>query len=197
MREKRRGGMEEKLRGKLEEIEKTIKLLEIQFAKIKVKFAAGEISEETYEKGKETFERGLSLLKNELKQTKEKLEGVALPRVLLPRERIEIIIEELPMDRAFYFYLDYGKYTGKYARSLEEFAEMVKNVESASLRFHLSRGDFQTWIRDLGDPELAVEIDELKKLELDDEELGKSIHQTIKERLELLKRGLKTAQYFG
>jgi len=188
--------MEEKLRRKLEEIGKTIELLEIQFAKVKVKFATGEISEETYEKGKETFERGLGLLKNEFKEIKEKLEGVALPRVLLPRERIETIMEELPMNRAFYFYLDYGKYTGKYARSLEEFAELVKNVEAASLRFHLSRGDFQTWIRDLGDPELAMEIDGLKRLELEDEELRRSIQQTINGRLELLKRELETAQYF-
>jgi len=188
--------MEEKLRRKLEEIEKTIELLEIQFAKVNVKYAAGEISEETYEKGRKTFEPGLSLLKNEFEEIKEKLQGVALPQVLLPRERIETIMEELPMNRAFYFYLDFGKYTGKYARSLEEFAEVVKNVESASLRFHLSQGDFQTWIRDLGDLELAMEIDGLKKLELEDEELRKSIQQTIKGRLELLKRGLETTQYF-
>ena len=192
-------GMEKmikELRKDLEELEKTIKLLDIQLAKIKVEYAVGEVSGEAYIKEKETLELGLSLLKNELNKIKEILESTVPTEVMLPKERIRMILEEIPMERAFYFYNDFGQYAGKYSRSLEEFVETVSNVSSRSLRFHLAKGDFQIWIRDLGDPKLALVLDGLKKLELDDKELRNRIHECVKERIESLKRSLETYKSF-
>jgi len=192
-------GMEKmikELRKDLEELEKTIKLLDIQLAKIKVEYAVGEVSGEAYMKEKETLELGLSLLKNELNKIKEILESTVPTEVMLPKERIRMILEEIPMERAFYFYNDFGQYTEKYSRSLEEFVETVSNVSSRSLRFHLAKGDFQIWIRDLGDPKLALVLDGLKKLELDDKELRNRIHECVKERIESLKRSLETYKSF-
>jgi len=184
--------MIEKLRMNLEELEKTIKLLEIQLAKVKVKYAVGEISEEAYRKKNETLELGLLLLKNESKKMKEMLEGAIPSEARFPKDKIRMILEELPIDKAFYFYTDYDQYTGKYARNLKEFVEAVKDIETRSLRFHLTRGDFQSWIRDLGHPELALILDGLKKLGFNDEELRNGIHECVKKRIELLERILET-----
>jgi len=172
-----------RLRTDLEEIEKTIKVLEIQQAKIHIEYAASELNEETYWGKNETFELGISALKKEAKKMKELLEGMVPQEPAPPKDRTRMDSKILPMEKAFYFYVDLGQYTGKYARSLKEFAEIVRKVEAKSLKFHLVRGDFQSWIRDLGYPELALTLDELKKLKLDDEELRNRIYESVKKEL--------------
>jgi hypothetical protein len=72
---------------------------------------------------------------------------------------------------------------GIYAQSLEEFYRQIKQVCSDSLSFHLYRGDFENWIRDvLGDNELAEEVGNLKELKLNGEELRRDLIKTIDSR---------------
>jgi len=66
---------------------------------------------------------------------------------------------------------------------LEEFYRQIKQVYSDSLDFHLYRGDFENWIRDvLGDSELADEVGNLKELKLNGEELRRDLIKTIDSR---------------
>lgn len=175
------------IEAELKELENTIESLEVLSARIEVGYAAGEINEETYEKKSNTLISGIDTLRNRLEDAREMLElSTAVP----PRSREEIqrILKELPMDKAFYFYSNYGSYTGKYARSLEEFIEITKSIDAQSLRFHLTRGDFQSWISSRGDHELAEKLDSLKNLGLDDERLRKQIHSCANEHVTELKR---------
>jgi len=86
-------------------------------------------------------------------------------------------------DKSFQFYVDVEKPLGIFAQSLEEFYRQIKQVCSDSLDFHLYRGDFEKWIRDvLGDNELADEVSNLKELKLNGEELRKDLAKTIDSR---------------
>jgi hypothetical protein len=191
-----KGGLRRLLRiteRNIEELEKTIRLMEIHLAKVEVDYAAGELGEERYLKERDVLTSGIGLLKERLETMRNLTREVAPEAVeeVIPEERAEAILREVPPERAFYFYTDYGKYTGTYARSLEEFAETLETIEVESIRFHLKRGDFQVWIRDLGDPDLAEALDRIREPNLDDQELREEVTRRVKERVETLKRSLK------
>jgi len=191
-----RGGLRRLLRiteRNIEELEKTIKIMEIHLAKVEVDYAAGELGEERYRKERDVLTSGISLLKERLEVMKNLTREVAPEPIeeAIPEETAETILREVPTERAFYFYTGYDRYTGIYARSLEEFAEKLETIETESIRFHLKRGDFQVWIRDLGDPDLAETLDRIREPSLGDQELREEVARRVKERVEALKRSLK------
>ena len=53
------------------------------------------------------------------------------------------ILRTVDDQEAFYFYEAFGKPTGKAARNLSDFLDIVKSVKTESLMFHLQRGDFR------------------------------------------------------
>ncbi|KYH40895.1 MAG: alpha-amylase [Candidatus Bathyarchaeota archaeon B26-1] len=112
--------------------------------------------------------------------------------ITIEREVAEKILRELPPEKAFYFYADYGRYTGRYARSLEEFAETLETVQADSIRFHPRRGDFQVWIRGLGDEELAEALNRIDEASLSDGELGAEISRAVRDRISELKASLQS-----
>jgi len=179
------------IRRNMEELEKTIRLMEMHLAKIEVDYAAGELGEERYLKERNILTSGIELLKERLGHMRRLAEESSPEAV--PEERAETILREVPAERAFYFYTDYGKYTGTYARSLEEFAETLEKISVESIRFHLRRGDFQVWIRDLGDPGLAEALDSIDELNLNDRELREEVARRVRERVEDLKTGLTSS----
>jgi hypothetical protein len=68
--------------------------------------------------------------------------------------------------KGFHFYTALGDYCGVSAHSLEEFANALQYVCSASIVFHFERGDFQNWIREvICDAELAQSIDAIRTCE--------------------------------
>jgi len=179
------------IRRNMEELEKTIRLMEMHLTKIEVDYAAGELGEERYLKERNILTSGIELLKERLGHMRRLAEESSLEAA--PKERVETILREVPAERAFYFYTDYGKYTGTYARSLEEFAETLEKINVESIRFHLRRGDFQVWIRDLGDPELAEALDSIDEPNLNDRELREEVARRVRERVEDLKTGLTSS----
>ncbi|MEM1830412.1 MAG: glycoside hydrolase family 57 protein [Desulfurococcaceae archaeon] len=56
---------------------------------------------------------------------------------------------ELPWNKAFYFYLPTGEFTGISARSIPEFLLSLEKAPLESILFHLNRGDFENWIRNV------------------------------------------------
>lgn len=86
-------------------------------------------------------------------------------------------------DQTFSFYAGIDKPLGFSAHSLEEFYRMIKQVYSDSLDFHLYRGDFENWIRQvIGDNILADGVATLKASAFNGEELRRALLQAIDNR---------------
>ena len=72
--------------------------------------------------------------------------------------------------------------------SLEEFATIIREVETASLEFHLYRGDFEKWVDEvLEDHDLTGRISAVKLLEPVGNALRDQLDFTVSKRLEELK----------
>ena len=86
----------------------------------------------------------------------------------------------VPNEMGFHFYVGIGQPTDFTAQTLEEFYSFIKQVSADSLEFHLYRGDFENWLREvLKDSELAEEIGNLKMDELKSEDLRKELLKAI------------------
>jgi hypothetical protein len=98
-------------------------------------------------------------------------------------------LRHLSRNNAFYFFTSVGNYTGHRATSLEEFATKIREVENASLEFHLYRGDFEKWANEiLEDPELTERISAVKLLEPVGNALKDQLDFAVSKRLEELKK---------
>ena len=79
-------------------------------------------------------------------------------------------------DVGFNFYVGVDKPLGFSARSLEEFYRLIRQVTSDALEFHLYRGDFENWLRDVcKDVELTEAFGALKADGLKGEDLRKAL----------------------
>ena len=86
----------------------------------------------------------------------------------------------IPSEMSFDFYVEIDKPLGFTAHSMEEFYRLIKQVVVDSLEFHLYRGDFENWLRDVcKDLELADAFGALKTDELKGEELRKALLSAI------------------
>lgn len=93
----------------------------------------------------------------------------------------------LPEWKRFYFYEPESGSTRRSAASLWEFRELLGEISNASLEYHLRRGDFQSWLRDvLHDEELASQVDRLTSLELESDSLRQAILEVVHDRYEEL-----------
>ena len=84
------------------------------------------------------------------------------------------------VDMDFHFFVGVDKPLGFSAKSLDEFYRFIKQVVTDSLEFHLHRGDFENWIRDVvNDAQLADDVGGLKTAELKGEDLRKALLKAI------------------
>jgi hypothetical protein len=98
------------------------------------------------------------------------------------------ILRTLTRNNAFYFFTSVGNYTGQKAMSLEAFAAKIMEVETASLAFHLYRGDFERWTADvLEDLELTQKISALKNTQPAGDVLRNQLYSIIATRINELK----------
>jgi hypothetical protein len=97
-------------------------------------------------------------------------------------------LRTLPTEKAFYFYREIGHPLGVAASSLTEFADLLKKVEPASIKFHLERGDFQNWLRMLGEDPLCEKLDALKGRNITEEELKSRVSALVSSRVNQLRR---------
>jgi hypothetical protein len=87
----------------------------------------------------------------------------------------------VPPQRAFYFYTNIGAPTGQVASSLEDFNNKLKSVNVASIEFHMQRGDFENWIRDVfHNSKLAARLKLIKALGLKGEKLREAVYEEVK-----------------
>ncbi|HNT79012.1 MAG TPA: DUF5752 family protein [Anaerolineae bacterium] len=93
----------------------------------------------------------------------------------------------LPENKRFYFNTPEGGHTGKSAANLWEFREALTDVPAPSVRLHLQRGDFESWIRGtLHDDELARRLHKLTGHDMSDEALRQTLQEIIVDRYEEL-----------
>lgn len=77
----------------------------------------------------------------------------------------------VPQDRAFYFYYREGQPVIRCSRSLAEFAASIREVDPTSVQFHVERGDFDAWLRSIGERSLANQVAALRGRHIPAEEL--------------------------
>jgi hypothetical protein len=87
------------------------------------------------------------------------------------RELASAILTQLPPDKAFHFFLGIAKPTHIYANGIIEFCRQIPEVNLDSIAFHVNRGDFEAWLRSLGDLELAARVGFLRRRKFCGEEL--------------------------
>lgn len=102
-------------------------------------------------------------------------------------ERAIRALRTFPSDKAFYFFISIGNYTGEKAASLKELMEKINLVDVKSLEFHQQRGDLEKWIREvLGDSDLAKEVRDLNRLNLTGDALRKQLYSIVSNRFRTL-----------
>ena len=93
------------------------------------------------------------------------------------------ISTQISEETAFHFYVGVDKPLGFSARSIEEFYRLVKQACSDALDFHLYRGDFENWLRQVVcDDGLAGEAADFKAAGLNGENLRKALLKAIDSR---------------
>jgi predicted transcriptional regulator len=82
----------------------------------------------------------------------------------------------VPPEKGFRFYIGMDMPAGLTAQSLAEFYTLIGQVSADSLWFHLQRGDFEKWARDvLEEEKLGQELGNLESAGLSGEELRKEL----------------------
>ena len=98
------------------------------------------------------------------------------------------ILRSVPPQNAFYFYRAVGAPTGAAARNLTDFLGIINTIDITSLQFHLGRGDFENWIKMLGDDTLAKQLFGLKMKSLRGEALRSELVDAVKARIDTLQK---------
>ena len=105
----------------------------------------------------------------------------------LSRDSISRILGTVVYDRAFFFYDDIGQPTGDFAVSISDLCSKISKVNPKSLTFHMKRGDFENWVRDIiSDTELSDRMKHLKAQKTmwkSDSTLRRKIHMTVMDRI--------------
>jgi hypothetical protein len=89
-----------------------------------------------------------------------------MANISVKKSRNQHSLRDVPFECGFHFCTDGGYYTGISAFSLCDFIEKLKTIDEQSINFHVKRGDFQKWVKDIfGDDRLAGEMDHISVLE--------------------------------
>jgi len=113
-------------------------------------------------------------------------------RILVELEKPELaakrMLRRLPIGKGFTFFYEFARPSGLTVHSLDEFCSTLKTVDLSSIRFHVERGDFERWLRQvIGDDKLADGLISVSNQKLRGESLRKRILATIERRIKRLK----------
>jgi predicted transcriptional regulator len=105
---------------------------------------------------------------------------LGLPEV--SSEKAATIIAYQPHDKSFEFYSTVGQPLNLHAHSLKDFANKLERADAVSIEFHGKRGDFDAWLKGLGDEELAKKASMLRKANVSGEDLRKCLRDMVEHR---------------
>jgi alpha-amylase len=112
-------------------------------------------------------------------------------RIMQELERPEFmakrVLRQLPIEKSFTFFYEFARPSQWTVHSLNEFYSALKTVDPKSIRFHVERGDFERWVRQVaGDDKLASKIASLSDKKLIGEKLRKRMLSVVGRRIEKL-----------
>jgi len=114
-------------------------------------------------------------------------------RTSVDRDKALLITSSVPVEKAFHFFTDLHKPTGRFATSIFEFAEELKKVDLKSLEFHTKRNDFSKWLKDvIKDDALSSEFEKVRSLGIEGEKLRSRLVNTVDKRCQELANALKS-----
>ena len=121
------------------------------------------------------------------------MKAAAMPKkTVMSKEVVQRILRKVPYQEGFRFSRGIGDYTGQVALSLEDFAEMLRWVDSKSVDFHMERRDFEKWVRYIfGDEEFAQAIN--RRTVFQRENLRNELVKLVTEHVDELKKMPTTA----
>jgi hypothetical protein len=97
----------------------------------------------------------------------------------ITKDKATQILAYAPHDKAFNFYKSMDNPLGIHAHNLRDFTVKIDKVDTASLEFHVKRGDFEAWFKCLGDEELVKKMALLKQRNLTGEHLREHLHEAV------------------
>ena len=112
--------------------------------------------------------------------------GILMSDKNIGRDEAAKALRSVTPEEAFYFYREIGHPTGATSKSLDEFATIVKGIDSSSVSFHVERGDFDSWFRMLGDESLAGQVATLRDKNTSPDELREEVSSMVKTRVDQL-----------
>jgi len=108
----------------------------------------------------------------------------AVPHV---RHLYKYLQAPLPTAKRFYFCDTAGRFIGITAASLAEFNDVLNDLPLLSLDYHLHRGDFERWVRNvLRDEDLAHRLRKIARWKLQGEEVRAEVVIAVGERYDIL-----------
>lgn len=111
-------------------------------------------------------------------------EALGIPGIT--KECAQQLLAQTSEERAFHFYVDVDRPLNLYAKGLREFDEELEKVDSASLEFHVCRGDFEKWFASLGDAELSKKMALLQAKGLAGDQLRAKLREIVDSRCNAL-----------
>ena len=139
-----------------------------------------------------SLEQKMVLNKTQENPSAYRLTPLGLIAIGVLPESAKEVYSALPQEKCFHFYSGVGqdKFMKISACSLSDFREKAKKVDLKSLEFHVKRGDFAKWCKDvLSDADLAKEFERLKTSNLYGEALRTRITGLIDARIDRLTLG--------
>jgi len=112
--------------------------------------------------------------------TEKGKEALGFPKV--DKMKAKAILANLAPEKSFRFYADIGRPLDIYANSLQDFCDKISKIQTDSIEFHINRRDFETWLNELGDFELARRIELIREKKTSGEELREKVYETLKKR---------------
>jgi hypothetical protein len=97
-------------------------------------------------------------------------------------------LDRTPPEEAFYFYAGIGQFLGVSSDSLADFCDKIRSVDIRSIEFHVTRGDFEAWIRHLGDTGLERRLRLIREMGLTGEALRERLYAALRSRCDELER---------
>jgi hypothetical protein len=92
-------------------------------------------------------------------------------------------IQTVDYEKGFHFFNGSGNYLGETATSLVTFEFILESINVDSIRYHMGRGDFQKWIREvLCDDGLADRIEDIRT-NVSDQQLRNELIDAVNGRL--------------
>jgi predicted transcriptional regulator len=112
----------------------------------------------------------------------------------ITKEKAKSIIAYAPHDKAFNFHADNDSphHHHMHAHSLQDFSNKISRVDLKAIESHMDNGDFEAWLKCLGDQKLTKKLAIIKRKKIIGEQLRLLLQNIMEHRCQEL---IKLAEY--